>query len=425
MPIKEDSQDEKIPTSCQPSFEQHEDGGKDGDQADCAAIHWKLGKSARAFRMLTNCTQAMLSAGDEISLLQSLCRILVKSGGYAMVWVGYAENDSARTIRPVARAGEGTEFLCSQGFGWGDDDPGRGPPGIAIRTGEPHISRYVDVGSPPAAGTEAAIRCGCSSSLALPLYCDGGVLGILNVYSKEANAFDPEELSLLEDLAGNISFGIASIRMRLERQAAEEELRLSWERLGLTLEGTVRAMARVTELRDPYTAGHQQRVGELAGAIAGEMGLSLDDAEGIRIAGVLHDIGKAYVPIQILAKPGSLSPVEYNLVKVHSEAGYEILKNVEFPWPIAETVLQHHERLNGSGYPYSLANSEVILSARIIAVADTVEAMSNFRPYRPAYGIDAALNEVSKSNDLYDPLCAAACARLFRQGGFSWSSGNL
>lgn len=206
-----------------------------------------------------------------------------------------------------------------------------------------------------------------------------------------------------------------------KRASEDEELRADWERLTHTLQGTVRAMAKITEIRDPYTAGHQQRVSELAAAIAGEMRIPPHDVEGIRIAGLLHDVGKVYVPIQILAKPGSLSAVEYNLVKVHVEAGYDILKSVEFPWPIAKTVLQHHERLDGSGYPRNLAGSEILLSARMIAVADTVEAMSNSRPYRPAFGIEAAITEVlSKSRKLYDPTCAEACARLFRSKDFSW-----
>jgi putative nucleotidyltransferase with HDIG domain len=181
-------------------------------------------------------------------------------------------------------------------------------------------------------------------------------------------------------------------------------------------------MAAITETRDPYTAGHQQRVSELAAAIAAEMGLSEHDIEGIKTAGLLHDVGKVYVPIQILSKPGKLAAVEYNLVKVHSAVGYDILKNVDFPWPIAESVLQHHEKLDGSGYPHSLAGAAIMVSARIIAVADTVEAMSNFRPYRPAPGIQAALKEISsRSGILYDPECAEACTRLFNEGGFRFS----
>lgn len=389
------------------------------DGTDFMVVHRRLVKTTRAFRMLARCTQAMLSAGDESSLLQKLCCIIVRSGGYTLAWVGYAQFDETKTVLPVAQAGEGEEYVRNVQVSWGDNELGRGPTGLAVRTGESYVTRYI--GDDPCFGPwrETARKFGYASSIAIPLYCEGAVLGALNVYSKEPDSFDAEEVSLLEDLAGNMSFGIASIRMRLERQVAEEELRLSWAELARTLQGTVRAMAAVTEIRDPYTAGHQQRVSELAGAMATEMGLSEDEAEGIRVAGLLHDVGKVYVPIQILSKPGALSTVEYDLVKVHSEAGYDILKNVDFPWPIAETVLQHHERIDGSGYPNSLVGAGTLVSAKIIAVADTVEAMSNFRPYRPAPGIQSALEEVlSKSGTLYDPGAAQACARLFDKSGF-------
>ncbi|MGE5579369.1 MAG: HD domain-containing phosphohydrolase [Bacillota bacterium] len=389
-------------------------------ETDFMVLHRRLIKTSRAFRMLACCTQAMLSAGDEISLLERLCCIIVRSG-YSLAWVGYAEFDEEKSIRLVAMAGEGEDYARSVKVSWGDNPYGQGPTGFAIRTGESHVARYLNTEPGYSPWREAAERYGYASSIAIPLYCEGAVLGALNVYSKEPDAFDPEEVSLLEDLANDISFGIASIRLRLETQFAEEELRLSWAKLARTLQGTVRAMAAVTEIRDPYTAGHQQRVSELAGAIAVELGLTADEAEGIRIAGLLHDVGKVYVPIQILAKPGSLSPAEFNLVKAHSEAGYEILRNVDFPWPIAETVLQHHERIDGSGYPHSVDGAGILVGAKIIAVADTVEAMSNFRPYRPAFGIEAALNEVlHRSRHLYDPCCAKACADLFQSGRFSW-----
>lgn len=390
------------------------------DETNFMVLKKRLIKTTRAFRMLACCTQAMLSASDEISLLERLCNIIVKSG-YSLAWVGYAEFDEEKSIRLVAMAGEGVDYAKRVKTSWGDNPYGQGPTGYAIRTGESHIARYLSASPGYGPWREAAERYGFASSIAIPLYCDGAVLGALNVYSKEPDAFDPEEVSLLEDLANDISFGIASIRLRLETQYAEEELRLSWAKLARTLQGTVRAMAAVTEIRDPYTAGHQQRVSELAAAIAQEMGLSAGETEGIRIAGLLHDVGKVYVPIQILAKPGSLSPAEFNLVKAHSEAGHEILRNVEFPWPIAETVLQHHERMDGSGYPQGIDGAAILVGARIIAVADTVEAMSNFRPYRPAFGIEAALEEVlHKSRHLYDPRCAEACADLLSSGRFSW-----
>lgn len=399
--------------------ENHPTVGSELDGIDSKTAQRRLVRVARAFRMLAACTQAMLTGSDELWLLQRLCCIIVKTGGYGLAWVGYAQFDEAKTVKPVAQAGEGQDYVRDIKVSWADNEYGRGPTGLAIRTGEPYVTRDIAIDPDFEPWRDTAGEFGYTSSIAIPLYCESAVLGALNVYSGEPDAFDAEEVALLEELAGDMSFGIASIRNRLERQVTEEELRLSWAKLRRTLQGTVRAMAAVTELRDPYTAGHQQRVSELAGAIAGEMGFSEDEVEGVRIAGVVHDIGKVYVPIQILAKPGSLSTVEYNLVKVHSEAGYDILKNVEFPWPIAEIVLQHHERMNGTGYPNGVGGSEILCGSRIIAVADTVEAMSNFRPYRPAHGIVKALEEVlSNSGTLYDPVPAQACARLFKEKGF-------
>ncbi|MEW6366781.1 MAG: HD domain-containing phosphohydrolase [Acidobacteriota bacterium] len=195
-----------------------------------------------------------------------------------------------------------------------------------------------------------------------------------------------------------------------------EELRRSNERLDRVLHGTMLALASAIEKRDPYTAGHQSRVAAIAAAIATEMGLAEKEVDGIRIAGVLHDVGKICVPAEILCKPGRLTDVEFNLIKLHTEAGRDILANVEFWYPIAEIAYAHHERMDGSGYPRRLAGETIILPARIVAVADCVEAMCNHRPYRPALGMDAALAEISRCSGIgYDAEVVAACARLIRE----------
>ncbi|MCX7843973.1 MAG: HD-GYP domain-containing protein [Candidatus Bipolaricaulota bacterium] len=172
------------------------------------------------------------------------------------------------------------------------------------------------------------------------------------------------------------------------------------------------------DLREPYTAGHQRRVAELACAIAQELGLSAERIQGLRVAALLHDVGKAlFVPIEILSKPGKLTDLEMALIREHPRAGYEILRRVEFPWPVAEIVHQHHERLDGSGYPRGLKGEAILLEARILAVADVVEAMSSHRPYRPALGVEAALAEIrEKAGKLYDPKVVEACLRVFARG---------
>lgn len=193
---------------------------------------------------------------------------------------------------------------------------------------------------------------------------------------------------------------------------AQEE----FERMKSSASATVRALAAVAERRDPYTANHQRRVSHLARAIAVEMGLPEQQVEGIRIAGILHDTGKVAVPSEILSKPGKLSEFEFGIVKAHPKADFGIIEGVEFPWPVADTVLQHHERIDGSGYPSGLKGDNILLEARILAVADVVEAMASHRPYRPARGIDAALEEIrSGKGRLYDPEAADACCRLFEE----------
>lgn len=182
----------------------------------------------------------------------------------------------------------------------------------------------------------------------------------------------------------------------------------------------VTAIASTVEMRDPYTAGHQRRTAHLASAIARELQLSEDRIEGLNLAGVMHDIGKIRIPAEILCKPGKLSELEYALIKQHPETGYEILKPIDFPWPIATIVLQHHERPDGSGYPLGLANEEILLEAKILAVADVVEAMTTHRPYRAGLGVEAALNEITRhSGVLYDSSVVDACLMLLREKGYS------
>lgn len=206
-----------------------------------------------------------------------------------------------------------------------------------------------------------------------------------------------------------------------ERRRAEKELQESFRKLRRTLDDTVKALASLVDIKDPYTAGHQQRVTKLACAIAKEMGLPNEQIEAIKIAGSIHDIGKISIPAEILSKPTSLSEGEISIIQSHPQVGYNILKEIEFPWPVAEIVLQHHERMLGSGYPRGIIGEDILLEARILGVADVVEAMSSHRPYRPAYGLDKALQEIHKNRAiLYDPVVVDACLRLFQEKGFKF-----
>jgi PAS domain S-box-containing protein len=204
-----------------------------------------------------------------------------------------------------------------------------------------------------------------------------------------------------------------------EHKRAEEKLNETLESLRESIKTTIQVLGAASEVRDPYTAGHQKRVADLARAIATEMKLSHDKIEGIRIAGSIHDIGKLSIPTEILSKPTKLIDIEFSLIKEHSRIGYEMLKDVDAPWPLSQIVYQHHERMNGSGYPRNLKGDEILLESRILAVADVVEAMASYRPYRPAMGIEPALEEIKKNKGvLYDNTVADACLRLFREKGY-------
>jgi len=225
----------------------------------------------------------------------------------------------------------------------------------------------------------------------------------------------------IEPAIGKMKGVIVYLQDITHRLRAQEALTDSLAKLKKTLQGTVLALASAAERRDPYTAGHQRKVAQLACAIAREMGLNPEQIEGVRVIGLLHDIGKIAVPAEILTKPGKIAESEINLIKNHPEVGYEILKQVEFPWPVATAVLQHHERLDNSGYPGGLGGSEICLEARIIAVADVVEAMSSHRPYRSSLGINQALEEILQYKGVrYDPEVVDTCIALFTEKGFNF-----
>lgn len=244
-----------------------------------------------------------------------------------------------------------------------------------------------------------------SESLFSALRPDGSTVDVAVTRSMAAYRSRPAIIGLMQDLS--------------DRKVAEDQIRRYAKQLEQTFIQTVGLATRLSEMRDPYTAGHEQRVAEIAVAIGREMGLDEDRLKGLRVGGHLHDVGKITVPTEILAKPGRLTPLEYALIQQHAQAGYDVLKEVSFPWPVAQIALQHHERVDGSGYPQGLAGDAILLEARITAVADVVESMASHRPYRSAVGIDAALAEIERGRgSAYDPVVADTCLRLFREMGF-------
>ena len=381
----------------------------------------ELLRVTRALKTLINCNQELIRATNILNFMKEVCCILVKVGGYRLAWVGFAERDEHRTVRPVAQYGYEKGYLSQINIAWSDNERGRGPTGTAIRTGKPVIVRNILTDLSFAPWRDEAAKRGYASTIALPLIEKKRILGSLNIYSAEPDAFGEEEVKLLTELANDIAYGIAVMEMRSRHERAEEAQKESLKKVKRVLAGTVYALAEMSQRRDPYTAGHQRRVAQLACAIARQMGLPENQIEGVRMAALLHDIGKMYVPSEILTKPGRISDLETGIIETHAHVGFEILKTIEFPWPVAKTVLQHQERLNGSGYPAGLSGEEILLEARILAVADVVEAMSSHRPYRATLGTKKALNEISQNRGiLYDPDAVDACLILFTDKKFEF-----
>lgn len=498
----------------------------------------------RAYATLSQTNGAIVHADKPEALFERICRIAVDSGGYLGAWIGMVDPDG-KAILPVASAGVLDDYI--RGLRIGLDPPqapeNSGPTATAVRSGNPFWCNDFMNNPATAPWHERARQFGIRASAALPLRRRNHVVGALNLYAGDVAAFDEPMRSLLEEMAGDLSFALEnfdrealrrqaeeSVResealfrgivqqnvaaifmidgdrvlfanpraceilgyppggldgmnpLRLiaetdradiagmmenvlsgrlesvernfsgirrdgtpvdigaravrvlydkkpvilgvaqdigERKKAQEEIQRYVARLEHAMMATVEAVSTMVELRDPYTSGHERRVGELAAAIGEEMGLSGDAVTGLRMTGYVHDIGKISVPAEILSKPGRLTEFEFELIKGHARSGYDILKKVEFPWPLPEVILQHHERLDGSGYPQGLKGDEIILEARIMAVADVVEAMASHRPYRPGLGLDKALEEIERnSGRFYDSRVVEACMRLFREKGY-------
>lgn len=393
------------------------------DMQDKKTAEISLHHVNRTLRTLSNCNHALVHATSEDELLHNMCRSIVETGGYLLSWIGFTDQDVNKNIKPAAVHAVQPGYIDSMKITWDDAPSGQGPTGTAIRSGKTQIAQHIASDPRMAPWRDRALTYGYHASIALPLRKSGATIGVLTIYAAEPDAFDNAEVALLEELADDISFGIGSLRMRGERDQAVADHQHALEKLGAVLEDTVQAIAATVEKRDPYTAGHQRRVADLAAAIGGELGLPHERIFAIHLAGVVHDLGKISIPAEILSKPGRLNDIEYSLIKQHPQAGYDILKEVDFPWPLAQFVLQHHERLDGSGYPGGLKGDEILLEARIIAVADVIEAMSSHRPYRPGLGMETALAEVSENRGtLYDADVVDAALRLFREQDYHFTN---
>lgn len=363
----------------------------------------------RALHTMIGCNRIQSVVNDEKELLQEICNLLTTTVGYKMAWVGYVNDDAEKSISPVVYANcDDCSYVKNARLSWSADSPyGQGPGGISIREKRVVICNDFQTDERMAVWKKLAAECGFASAISVPLVIDDKSIGALLIYSERSDAFDEMEVSLLSELGSDVAFGVAA---RRSHQKVFEHMK----HLKGVVKSTLRAISNMIELRDPYTAGHENRVCKIASAIAHEMNLDIEMIEAIEIASMVHDIGKIAVPAEILSKPGRLGPIEFDLIKTHPALGHKILKEIDFKWKIPEIVLQHHERLDGTGYPQGLKGDQICLEAKIVSVADVVEAMSSHRPYRPGLGIDLALQEIKDgAGTKYDSVVVEACVRIF------------
>ena len=374
-----------------------------------------------ALRALGQSNSALVHVETEKELFQSCCDAIAGTEGYPLAWIGLAMDDPAHSITIAAAAGEALEYVHDFEVSWGDTPQGRGPTGAAIRTGATQVTNNLEESSACSPWIERTRAHGLASSISLPIRADGAVIGALAIYGREPDAFGRPEVGLFEELAADIGYGIAARRTRVAYEAGLVEREQGTRKLRAAFESLIAVLAATVEVRDPYTAGHQRRVAELAAAIGRALGLDAARIEGLHFASTIHDIGKIYVPAEILARPGKLGAPEFDLVKAHAQVGFEILKGVDFPWQVADMIHQHHERQDGSGYPQGLKGEQILLESRILAVADVVEAMSSHRPYRAGLGLDAALAQIRReAGTRLDTQVVDACERVFHQQGFAF-----
>ncbi len=374
----------------------------------------KLNRINRLLLAIRKINEYLLVAESEEALYRFACEVL--KGLEDIVGVIAAVKQPDYVLKPVAWAGFSEEMVSALNLRWDKSPTGSGIMGIAAREGKSMAAEDLGNDARYQPWRDVVQKWGLGSAAAVPLVAEGEVTGVLAIYSGQRDAFDEQSTSFLAEAASDIAIGVRSLRLGRDLHATLDHLRRS-------MNSTVEAIAGMVELRDPYTAGHERRVAQLACAIGKEMGLPERRVEGLYVIGHLHDIGKIAVPAEILSKPTRLMDIELAMVKSHAQAGYDILKNLEFPWPVAQAVLQHHERLDGSGYPQGLKAQDIILEARILMVSDVVEAMASHRPYRSAIGFREAMAEITANRGtLYDERVVDACISLFKEKGFKFDS---
>jgi len=353
-------------------------------------------------RAIRNVNKLIVKEKNQKKLIKKICDTLIETRGYLCAWIVLLEENGK--LKTYAEAGLGEDFsslldlfkkgewvFCAQ---------------EALKQSKVVIikDKSTECANCPQVDKHIGRK-----AMVVRLEYRGEIYGLMSISLPAQFINELEEQELFQEVAKDIAFSLHNMKL-------DEELNRSYQRLKESINAILNTISKIVESKDPYTAGHQKRVSQLAVAIAQEMKLPPEKIVGIKIASLIHDIGKIGIPSEIMSKPNKLTAIELNLIKEHAQKGYDILQNIDFPYPIAEIILQHHEKINGSGYPQGLKDDEILLEARIICVADVVEAMSSHRPYRPAYTIEQALEEISRNRGtLYDPKVVDTCLSLFKE----------
>ncbi len=360
---------------------------------------------------------ALGAANTVEQLQQSICQAITRESVYALAWIGIAEAGPEKKIRIASAAGNSTAYMNGLRVSWSEDIPeGRGPIGTCIRTGKVMGMDDAETSEDFAPWRERARQFGIRSAVAIPFSIEGERRGALTVYSIHPNAFEPGAIEVFGHLAVQIGHGIHALEQQQLLHAEQLRLEKLQRQLSDAMSAMVSPIVTAMEMRDPFTSGHQSRVSEIAVAIGREMGWEEERLQGLRVASLVHDIGKISTPWSILNKPGRLTAEERTIINKHPETGYAILRDVPLVWPIAEIVRQHHEKLNGSGYPFGLTGNEILPEAKVLAVADIVESMASDRPYRSAIHLETVLDMLEEqAGTLLDAEAVHFCVALYRQ----------
>lgn len=391
------------------------------DTSELEEREHRLAAKTWAISAYAGAAMALWQKHTSESLLEGICEAITHESAYVLAWVGIAEDSPEKPVRIAASAGCAVDYIKGLQLGWSEDDPmGRGPTGVCIRTGQLQIVEDTQTSPSFALWRDRAKQFGVGSSVAIPFFNNGSSHGALHVYSAQPHAFEAVAIQVFQHLAEQIGHGMHVIEQERLLHAEQERLAKTEQQLTQALSAMVAPIVTAMEMRDPYTAGHQLRVSDIACAIGKEKGWSDAQLQGLRVAAMVHDIGKISISADLLTKPTRLTHSDWDIIHEHPATGYRILKDIPFPWPIAEIVRQHHERLDGSGYPFGLKGDAILPEAKVLAVADVAEAMAAFRPYRSAIEVETVLQELQRqAGSLLDAEDVRVCVALFRANRFA------